>query len=93
MTKTAAGEGGHGPSAPNSCAPSSCAPRSCPETTAVCPGVLVVHADGVLDCEELASCGAEPAVHEWELPCTDLLPTCGCTGDEPPFILELERAA
>lgn len=88
MTKTAAGEGAQGLSATRSCAP-----RSRRETRAVCPGVLVVHADGVLDCEELASCGAEPAVHEWELPCTDLLPTCGCTGDEPPLTLELERAA
>jgi hypothetical protein len=50
-----------------------------------CHATLVVHADGVVDCEERATCGAEAALHEWWMPCTELAPQCGCTGDEQPL--------
>lgn len=58
-----------------------------------CDATLVVHADGELECQELALCGADPAVHEWEIPCTELHPACGCTGDERPLPHLLGRAA
>jgi hypothetical protein len=45
-----------------------------------CRGVLVAHADGTLECDEAHECGADEAVHEWWVPCTEL--GCGCTGDE-----------
>ena len=53
-----------------------------------CAGVLVAHADGTLECDEAHECGADAAVHDWVVPCTEL--GCGCTGDEGD-VVHLER--
>jgi hypothetical protein len=61
--------------------PGSC--RTCADGLAHCHGTLVVHADGVLDCDE-AVCGGDPSLHEWWVPCIELEVHCGCVGDEHP---------
>lgn len=58
---------------------------ACDAALTHCHATLVVHADGELDCEDHATCGAEAALHEWWVPCTELAPQCGCTGDEEPL--------
>jgi hypothetical protein len=55
----------------------------CRAGLAHCHGTLVVHADGTLECDGVEVCGAEEALHEWWVPCTELV--CGCTGDEMEF--------
>lgn len=47
-----------------------------------CHTTLVVHADGVVECDDSLRCGGREDLHDWWLPCTDL--GCGCTGDEQP---------
>lgn len=66
---------------------------ACAAALAHCHATLVVHADGDLDCEERGACGAEPALHEWWVPCTELAPQCGCTGDEQPLAEQWATAA
>lgn len=56
-----------------------------------CLGILVLHADGVLDCGE-AFCATDSAAHEFWMPCVELEAPCGCLGDEGPLEL-LARAA
>ena len=53
-----------------------------------CGGVLVVHADGTVECDEGHECGADEAVHGWWVPCTELV--CGCTGDEADLLVGAE---
>lgn len=50
-----------------------------------CHATLVVHADGGVECDESGACGADPGLHEWWVPCVELEPRCGCTGDEQPL--------
>lgn len=54
--------------------------RELRDETFECRGVLVLHADGTVECDEGHACGADESVHGWWVPCTELL--CGCTGDE-----------
>ncbi len=67
--------------------------RSCSESLAHCHSTLVMHADGSVDCEQLAGCGGDPALHTWWLACTELQPLCGCTGDDRPLVYSLDQAA
>ena len=56
-----------------------------------CHGTLVLHADGVLDCDECVY-GTDPSLHEWWVPCIELETPCGCVGDEHPAGLAAEAA-
>ncbi len=69
--------------------PASC--EACGDGLAHCHGTLVLHADGVLDCDE-AVCGADPSLHEWWVSCIDLETQCGCLGDEQPITVVAEAA-
>jgi hypothetical protein len=55
---------------------------ACAADLAHCHATLVVHADGVLACQEVDVCGAQPNLHDWWISCTELASPCGCAGDE-----------
>jgi hypothetical protein len=57
----------------------------------VCRATLVVHADGTLECDDHATCGAEELLHEWWLPCDEL--GCACLGEEHDLEMVLAAAA
>ncbi|MDP9453127.1 MAG: hypothetical protein M3P97_07020 [Actinomycetota bacterium] len=56
----------------------------CAADLAHCHATMVVHADGVLACQEADACGARPELHDWWISCTELASPCGCAGDEDP---------
>lgn len=64
---------------------------SCSSEHHHCHGTLVLHADGSAHCDEADSCDAREDLHDWWIPCTDLV--CGCTGDEHPEPVLLAAAA
>jgi hypothetical protein len=64
---------------------------TCADGLSHCHATLVLHADGTVDCEEVARCDAEELAHDWAVPCRDL--GCGCTGDEADLDLGVARAA
>ncbi len=66
---------------------------SCASELAHCHGTLVLHADGDEVCDEASSCHNDTALHQWWVPCTELHPACGCTGDERPLLDQLDQAA
>jgi hypothetical protein len=41
-----------------------------------CPGALVVHADGSLECLEAVDCPTDPALHHVTMPCVEALDGC-----------------
>ena len=59
---------------------------SCATAVDHCHGTLVLHADGGIDCDEVATCGADPGRHEWWLTCAELAWRCSCTGDDHPLV-------
>lgn len=58
-----------------------------------CHEVLVLHADGTIDCDGLDRCGGDALLHDWTIACVEL--ACGCAGDERDTVVceELAMAA
>lgn len=52
----------------------------CRDDLVHCHGVLVLHADGRVECDEVDDCDEDVVTHIWEVACIDL--GCGCLGDE-----------
>jgi len=48
-----------------------------------CHETLVLHADGTLECEGEAVCGADELQHDLWVACGEL--GCGCVGDDAPL--------
>lgn len=63
----------------------------CDDDLEHCHGVLVLHADGRVECWELPGCAGELVEHDHEVACDEL--GCGCLGDEAGFDLGLAVAA
>lgn len=55
----------------------------CREGLAHCHGTLVLHADGTVECDDEATCGADELQHELWMACDEL--GCGCAGDDAPL--------
>ena len=55
-------------------------PCSCGDELAHCHGVLVVHATGVVECDE-AGCTAEVQLHAWQLSCCEIEGGCRCDAE------------
>jgi hypothetical protein len=63
----------------------------CEESLAHCHGTLVLHADGTVECDDQARCGADDLLHDLWVACDEL--GCGCIGDDAPLELVLPLAA
>ena len=50
-----------------------------------CHGTLVLHADGTVECDDVADCACREDLHDWWIACVEI--GCGCTGDEQPLLL------
>lgn len=59
------------------------APACCETELAHCHGTLVLHADGTVECDEVAACDADELQHELWVACDEL--GCGCVGDDAPL--------
>jgi hypothetical protein len=58
-------------------------PSCCDAVLDHCHGTLVLHADGTLECEHQAACGADESQHELWVSCDEL--RCGCLGEDAPL--------
>ena len=58
-------------------------PACCTTGLEHCHGTLVLHADGTVECEDEARCGADELQHELWVACDEL--GCGCVGDDAPL--------
>jgi hypothetical protein len=62
---------------------STATPACCADRLEHCHGTLVLHADGTVECDEQAVCGADDTLHDLWVTCDEL--RCGCLGDEAPI--------
>jgi hypothetical protein len=44
----------------------------------------IEHLDGTTECLGDGPCGLPHHLHDWALPCAELVPACGCAGEATP---------